>query len=107
MKKKLTAPAPAHVAIHGDGCTPVQRVVRFPHEWDLVESEWDEETGAAMHTYERTVLTGSDPHELGIPVVEVLKVAAPQPQGRRHIGWRWHDGTRTRSHDKEGRPQHY
>ncbi len=106
MKKKLTAPAPAHVAIHGDGCTPVQRVVRLAGEWDLVESEWDEETGAAIHTYEREIKTCDSLMTLE-ERTETVKVSAAQPQGRRHIGWRWHDGTRTRSHDKEGRPQHY
>jgi len=104
--KRNTPPAPAHVALHGDGCTPVQRVVRLPGEWDLVESEWDDETGVAVHTYEREIIT-CDSFMTREERTETVKVSAKQPQGRRHDGWRWHDGSRTNGRQADGTIRHF
>jgi hypothetical protein len=61
-----------HTPIHGDGQTPIERVRRLDHEWELADYEWNPETGESVAVYERKLD--------GVP--EELSLTRIQPSGR-------------------------
>ncbi len=68
--------------------------------FELVEYDWNEETGQSVSLYEKCVLRDSngDPLEF-----ETFEAHREQPAGRRHLGWRWYDGRVTAGYDEEGK----
>lgn len=74
-----------------DGKKPITRLVRPGHE--LVEFDWNENTGEGHFTYE---VEGTAYHEgHTVKCVATSSVVREQPAGRRHVGWRWHNGRYT------------
>jgi hypothetical protein len=71
-----------HTPIHGDGQTPIERVRRLDHEWELADYEWNPETGESVAVYERKLD--------GVP--EELSLTRIQPSGRWHAGWQMWNG---------------
>lgn len=67
--------------------------------FELVEYDWNEETGEALITYERL---NADTN-----TIEQRTMSREQPICRDHLGWRWCDGTITSGYDNNGRPTRY
>ncbi len=79
-----------HTPIAPDGCSPLNRIMRQPYQWELVSADFAENTGAMICVYERTT---RGQHE-------IVTIMREHPHGRRHIGWKWFDGKRT-VHERE------
>jgi hypothetical protein len=87
----MSAHAIKHTPIHPDGKSPIDRVLRFDHEWTLEDYEWDPQTGEARCEYSRTCCHPD-------PETEIAVVTRSQPSGRWHAGWQMWNGRFTTEH---------
>ena len=68
-----------HVPLHSDGRKPIERILRFSHELELAEYEWNDRDGVATLKFEAR--NGA-----------LLTLVREQPASRRHNGWRTWQG---------------
>jgi hypothetical protein len=73
-----------HVYAHPDGGSPLNRVRRLDHEYELSDYEWDPRTGEARCEYQNV----QGERDGSAPLVYVRT----QPSGRWHAGWMMWNG---------------